>query len=55
MDESYEDNLRKLGVTSVDKHSSISIYSKDFEAKENVVRIIDEYNKEALEENNYLY
>ncbi len=50
MDESYEDNLRKLGVTSVDNPSSISIYSKDFEAKENVVRIIDEYNKEALEE-----
>lgn len=49
LDESYEDNLRKLGVTSVDNPSSISIYSKDFEAKENVVRIIDEYNKEALE------
>lgn len=55
LDESYEDNLRKLGVTSVDNPSSISIYSKDFEAKENVVRIIDEYNKEALEEKNYLY
>ena len=54
--ESYEDNLRKLGVTSVDNPSSISIYSKDFEAKENVVRIIDEYNKETLEEKkNYLY
>lgn len=55
LDEGYEDNLRKLGVTSVDNPSSISIYSKDFEAKENVVRIIDEYNKEALEEKNYLY
>lgn len=53
--ESYEDNLRKLGVTSVDNPSSISIYSKDFEAKENVVRIIDEYNKEALEEKKITY
>ena len=53
--ESYEDNLRKLGVTSVDNPSSISIYSKDFEAKENVVRIIDEYNKEALEEEKITY
>ena len=53
--ESYEDNLRKLGVTSVDNPSSISIYSKDFEAKENIVRIIDEYNKEALEEEKITY
>ncbi len=53
--ESYEDNLRKLGVTSVDNPSSISIYSKDFEAKENVVRIIDEYNKETLEEKKITY
>lgn len=53
--ESYEDNLRKLGVTSVDNPSSISIYSKDFEAKENVVRIIDEYNKEALEQEKITY
>lgn len=28
---------------------------RDFETKENVVRIIDEYNKKALEEKNYLY
>lgn len=55
LDESYEDNLRKLGVTSVDNPSSISIYSKDFEVKENVVRIIDEYNKEALEEEKITY
>lgn len=55
LNESYEDNLRKLGVTSVDNPSSISIYSKDFEAKENVVRIIDEYNKEALEEEKITY
>lgn len=53
--ESYEDNLRKLGVTSVDNPSSISIYSKDFEAKENVVRIIDEYNKETLEQEKITY
>jgi putative ABC transport system permease protein len=53
--ESYEGNLRKLGVTSVDNPSSISIYSKDFEAKENVVRIIDEYNKETLEEKKITY
>ena len=53
--ESYEDNLRKLGVTSVDNPSSISIYSKDFEAKENAVRIIDEYNKKASEEEKITY
>ena len=55
LEESYEDNLRKLGVTSVDNPSSISIYSKDFEAKENVVRIIDEYNKKASEEEKITY
>ena len=41
---SYDDNLEKLGYADKSKPSSISIYSKDFEAKEKVLDIIDAYN-----------
>ncbi len=45
MSSSYEENLRKLGIASLDNPDTISIYPKDFESKEEIVRIIDEYNK----------
>ncbi len=46
MSSSYEENLRKLGIASLDNPDSISIYPKDFDSKEEIVRIIDEYNKD---------
>ncbi len=45
MSSSYEENLRKLGIASQDNPDTISIYPKDFDSKEEIVRIIDEYNK----------
>lgn len=40
----YEDNLKKLGVVDLSKPSSINIYSKDFESKEKVSDLIEQYN-----------
>lgn len=40
----YEENLKKLGVVSLDSPSQIRIYPKDFETKESIITGIDEYN-----------
>ena len=42
----YDNNLTKLGYAEVDKPSSISIYPKSFEDKEQVLSIIDDYNQQ---------
>lgn len=41
---SYNGNLQKLGYVDFDVPSSINIYPIDFESKEQIVRILDEYN-----------
>ena len=43
-DSTYEGNLHKLGVSDLDNPSSISIFPKDFEAKENISTFINDYN-----------
>ena len=43
-DATYEGNLRNLGYVDFDVPSGISIYPKDFESKEHVVDILDDYN-----------
>ena len=50
MTSSYEENIRKLGIADLENPDGISIYPKDFDSKEEIVKIIDEYNKD-LEEN----
>ena len=40
----YENNLKTLGYVDFDVPSSIDIYPIDFESKEQVVRILDDYN-----------
>ncbi len=40
----YEQNISKLGITSVDNPDTINIYPKDFDSKEEITKIIDEYN-----------
>ncbi len=40
----YEGNLEKLGVADIDDPFAISIYPIDFEAKEQVDQIIEDYN-----------
>jgi len=42
---SYEDNLEKMGYADFDNPSEIDIYPYDFESKDGVVAILDDYNK----------
>ena len=46
-DATYEGNLARLGVSDLNKPSSILIYPKDFEAKETLSELIKEYNAAA--------
>ena len=41
---SCDDNLKKLGYADEAVPDGISVYPKDFESKEEVIRILDEYN-----------
>ena len=43
----YEGNLEILQVSSLDEPTSISIYAKDFDAKEQIMGLIDGYNAQA--------
>ncbi len=43
---SYDDNLRKLGVVSLDNPSEIRIYPKDFDSKEEIIDELGRYNKQ---------
>lgn len=52
---SYEDNLKTLGVVNLDKPSSINIYPKDFESKEKITDLIEEYNKSVDEKDSITY
>jgi len=45
----YEENLAKLGVSELSNPSSIYIYPKDFASKDEISRIINEYNDKADE------
>ena len=47
---SYEGNLRTLGYADFDEPAGISIYPKDFESKDQVVRILDDYNSRMEKE-----
>ncbi len=47
---SYEKNLEKLGAIDLDKPTSISIYPKNFEAKEKISTAIEEYNQKQRDE-----
>ena len=44
---SYEQNLDTLGVSDPDRPAVIYIYPKNFEAKQKITELIEEYNKNA--------
>lgn len=46
----YESNLETLGVVDLESPTAINIYPKDFDAKEEIAKIIEEYNKTKREE-----
>ena len=58
-DASYEKNLQKLGAVDIDTPTSISIYPKDFDAKDKISNAIEEYNQkqrdDGKEENTISY
>ena len=51
----YEDNLIALGSSDLDNPSGIMIYPKDFEAKDEIIKIIDDYNDRMNESDNEEY
>ena len=48
----YESVLLELGSIDLEKPSAINIYAKDFESKDEIKNIIDDYNKEQEEKGN---
>ncbi|MCR5685921.1 MAG: ABC transporter permease [Lachnospiraceae bacterium] len=48
-DATYDGNLSKMGVSDIESPSSINIYPKDFESKDSIMKLVDEYN-EGLDE-----
>lgn len=51
----YEDNLKKLGVVDTTNPDTINIYPKDFKSKDNIVDIIDKYNKGKTDSDKITY
>ncbi|MCI5752727.1 MAG: ABC transporter ATP-binding protein/permease [Oscillospiraceae bacterium] len=49
-DATYDGNMDKLSVTSLDTPASISIYAASFADKDNITAAIDEYNSRAESE-----
>ena len=51
----YESNLLKLGIVDVENPDVINIFPKDFESKDEIVKIIDKFNEGKTEENEIVY
>ena len=47
----YEDNLIKLGSVDINNPSRINIYPKNFESKEQISDMIEDYNQNKIDEN----
>ncbi len=48
--ESYEQNLKKLGIVSEDNPASINFYASNFENKEKVIEYINAYNDKMVKD-----
>ncbi len=46
---SYEENMRRLGIAELSNPDTINIYPKDFDSKEEIVKIINQYNRKKKE------
>ncbi len=51
-DATYEENLVSLGIAYEEDPKVIRIYPIDFESKEEIIRIIEDYNKKVMAEGN---
>ena len=54
-DNTYEENLAALGYIDVENPMSISIYPRDFEAKERINQLIEEYNNQQNKDDKIIY
>lgn len=48
--DTYDGILAQLGVVDLEQPSAISIYPKDFDAKDSIVSIIDDYNDAQIDD-----
>ena len=51
----YEQNLKLLGISDLENPDSINIYPKDFDSKEEITKIIDDYNEGKEEKDQITY
>ncbi len=51
MGTSLNNNLKKMGIIEGSRPSAINIYPKNFEAKEKIIDLIEEYNKDKKDNN----
>ena len=51
----YDSNLQKLGIVDLNDPYTIELYPKNFESKDEIVSIINEYNNDKLEEDKIMY
>jgi putative ABC transport system permease protein len=54
-DREYEDVLSKLGIIDLDSPSYINIYASSFEAKDEIEKLIKDYNDNTEDENKIQY
>ncbi len=47
----YDDILNQIGIIDLKKPTAINIYPKDFDSKEEIINIIDNYNEKQKENN----
>ena len=47
----YEDILNQIGIIDLEKPAAIYIYPKDFDSKEEIINIIDNYNEKQKDNN----
>lgn len=47
----YENITKTLGIANIENPDKINIYPKDFNSKEQIIKIIDNYNKEQKDNN----
>jgi putative ABC transport system permease protein len=51
----YQQNLTTLGLSELDRPTQIQLYPKDFEAKDQISQIIEDYNAEKPEDEQLIY
>ena len=55
MSSSYAENLIKLGIADKENPDTISIYPKDFDSKDEIIKTIDKYNENKEEKDKIKY